>query len=126
MAKYGQYNWSPDQMERINARREKRGQEKLVNTKYGYEGEDSDENQVSPVMKKSQPESTSALDQYKAQKGLRERMAERVSLKDEMEEKNRSRQVNRSVESEIDKMKRKQNRGISTPSIKSSFNRMVA
>jgi hypothetical protein len=77
-------------------------------------------------MKKSQPESTSALDQYKAQKGLRERMAERGSLKKEMEEKNRSRQVNRSVESEIDKMKRKQNRGISTPSIKSSFNRMVA
>ena len=126
MAKYGQYNWTPDQMERINARRAKRGQEKLVNTKYGYEGEDSDENQVSPVMKKSQPESTSALDQYKAQKGLRERMAERGSLKDEMEEKNRSRQVNRSVESEIDKMKRKQNQGISTPSIKSSFNRMTA
>jgi hypothetical protein len=126
MAKYGQYNWTPDQMERINARRARRGQEKLVNTKYEYKGEDSDENQVSPVMKKSQPESTSALDQYKAQKGLRERMAERGSLKDEMGEKNRSRQVSRSVESEIDKMKRKQNRGISTPSIKSSFNRMTA
>lgn len=126
MAKYGRYGWTPDQMERINARRARRGQEKLVNTKYEYEDEDSNENQVSPVMKKSQPESTSALDQYKAQKGLRERMAERGSLKDEMEEKNRSRQVNRSVESEIDKMKRKQNRGISTPSIKSSFNRMTA
>jgi len=126
MAKYGQYNWTPDQMERINARRARRGQEKLVNTKYGYEGEDSDENQVSPVMKKSQPESTSALDQYKSQKGLRERMAERGSLKDEMKEKNMARKIGLAVESEEEKRKKKKGMGISTPSIKNSFNRMVA
>jgi hypothetical protein len=33
MAKIGQYNWSPRQMERINARREARGRESLVNLK---------------------------------------------------------------------------------------------
>jgi hypothetical protein len=33
MARIGQYNWSPRQMERINARRAERGRESLVNLK---------------------------------------------------------------------------------------------
>jgi hypothetical protein len=134
MAKPRNYGWSPEQMARINARREARGKDLYIDKRMGsadymnkYESESGKYGAKSAQAKPAFPsERPSGLDQYKAQKGLRERMAERGSLKDEMEEKNRSRQVNRSVESEIDKMKRKQNQGISTPSIKSSFNRMTA
>lgn len=34
MARYGNYGWSPRQMERINERRAKRGQEELRNLRY--------------------------------------------------------------------------------------------
>ncbi len=40
MAKYGNYGWSPRQMERINERRAKRGQEELRNRRYEYEPEE--------------------------------------------------------------------------------------
>ena len=40
MAKYGNYGWSPRQMERINERRAKRGQEELRNRRYEDEPEE--------------------------------------------------------------------------------------
>lgn len=47
MAKYGNYGWSPRQMERVNARRKEQGKEELVNVNnpppvnnYGYEDEE--------------------------------------------------------------------------------------
>jgi hypothetical protein len=47
MAKYGNYGWSPRQMERINERRAKRGQEELRNRR--YEGEPEEERQSPSV-----------------------------------------------------------------------------
>jgi hypothetical protein len=126
MAKEGNYAWSPRQMERINARRAARGREQLVNLRnpqYQEESEDQPKTQRKPAFPSERP---SALDQYKGQKGLRERMAEKGSMKKEMEDENRLRQVGRSVESEVEKMKRKPTMGISTPSLQGSYSRFTA
>jgi hypothetical protein len=126
MAKEGNYGWSPRQMERINARRAARGQEQLVNSRnpqYQEESEDQPKTQRKPAFPSNRP---SALDQYKGQKSLSERMAERGSMKSEIQDRNRASQVGRAVESENEKRKRKGGKGISTPSLQSSFNRFTA
>ena len=123
MAKEGNYAWSPRQMERINARRAARGREQLVNLRNPQEDEEEKVTQRKPAFPSERP---SALDQYKGQKGLRERMAEKGSLKSEIQDKNRAMQVARAVESEDEKRKRNRGMGISTPSLQSSFNRFTA
>jgi hypothetical protein len=122
MAKEGKYGWSPRQMERINARRAARGQEQLVNLNNPYKEDQEDARKI-PAYPSQRP---SALDQYKGQKSLRERMAEKGSLKSEIQDKNRASQVGRAVKSEDEKRKRKGGKGISTPSLQSSFNRFTA
>jgi hypothetical protein len=135
MAKPRNYGWSPEQMARINARREARGKDLYIDKKMGgadymnkYESESGKYRAKSAQAKPAFPsERPSALDQYKGQKGLRERMAERGSLKDEMEEKNRASQVGRAVESEDEKRKRKGGKGIGTPNtLQGSYNRVTA
>jgi hypothetical protein len=128
------YGWSPEQLARINARREARGKDLYIDRRMGdldykdrYDSESDKYGAKATQRKPAFPsERSSGLDQYKAQKGLRERMAERGSLKDEMKEKNMARKIGLSVESEEEKRKKKKGMGISTPSIKNSFNRMVA
>lgn len=125
MAREGSYGWSPEQMERINARRAARGREQLVNRNNPqYYQEDEEE----PVRNRQQSSSQrpSALDQYKGQKSLSERIASRGSLKDELQDRSRASQVGRAVESEDEKRKRNRGMGISTPSLQSSFNRFTA
>lgn len=135
MARIGSYNWSPRQMERINARRMERGREPLVNVKNIKTEEDyraaqnfvaSSKDNRKPATPAFPSERPSALDQYKGQKSLSERMAEKGSLKSDIQDKNRASQVARAVESEDEKRKRKGNKGISTPSLQSSFNRFTA
>ena len=123
MGKEGNYGWSPRQMERINARRAARGQEQLVNLNNPYKDNDEQKTKRKPAFPSERP---SALDQYKGQKSLRERMAEKGSLKSEIQDKNRASQVGRAVKSEDEKRKRKGGKGISTPSLQSSFNRFTA
>lgn len=126
MAKEGNYAWSPRQMERINARRAARGREQLVNLRnpqYQEESEDQPKTQRKPAFPSERP---SALDQYKGQKSLSERMAERGSLKSEIQDRNRAMQVGRAVESENEKRKRKGSKGISTPSLQGSYSRFTA
>jgi len=128
------YGWSPEQMARINARRQTKGKDLYIDKDMGggdymnrYESESGKYGAKATPNKPAFPsERPSALDQYKGQKGLRERMAENGSMKKEMEDENRLRQVGRSVESEVEKMKRKPTMGISTPSLQSSFNRFTA
>ena len=128
------YGWSPEQLARINARREARGQDLYIDEKMGgldymdkYKSESekyaAKATQGKPAFPSERP---SALDQYKGQKGLRERMAEMGSLKGEIQDKNRASQVGRAVESEDEKRKRNRGMGISTPSLQSSFNRFTA
>jgi len=155
MARYGQYNYSDKQLERINARRREKGRDELVNTKGmgGYSGRNEERanasfnayaksvgmngysNQGSPQVETEQKtqrkpafpsERPSALDQYKGQKSLSERMAEKGSLKSEIQAKNIASQVGRAVESEDEKRKRKGSKGISTPSLQGSYNRFTA
>lgn len=155
MARYGQYNYSDKQLERINTRRREKGIDELVNTKGmgGYSGRNDERanarfdsyaksvgmngysNQGSPQVETEQKtqrkpafpsERPSALDQYKSQKGLRERMAEKGSLKNEIQDRSRASQVARAVDSEDEKRKRNRGMGISTPSLQSSFNRFTA
>ena len=125
MAREGYYGWSPRQMERINARRAAKGREQLVNRNNPQEDESSQEQAIQrkPAFPSQRP---SALDQYKGQKGLRERMAGRPSALGEYKDKNKSLQVARAVESEDEKRKRKGGMGISTPSLQGSYNRLTA
>ena len=159
MARYGQYNYSDKQLERINARRRESGRDELVNTKGmgGYSGRNDERanarfdsyaksvgmggysNQSSPQGKTDQKtqrgpafpsERPSALDAYKGQKSLGERMAERPSTLDAYKEKNKALQANRAVEGAVkeenEERKRKGGKGISTPSLQGSFNRFTA
>ena len=124
MAKEGNYAWSPRQMERINARRASRGREQLVNLRNPQEDEEGKVTQRKPAFPSERP---SALDQYKGQKSLSERMAEKGSLKSEIQNRNRAMQVARAVESEDEKRKRKGGMGVSTPNtLQGSYNRVTA
>jgi hypothetical protein len=113
MATYGRYGWTPEQMERINARRARRGQGELVNTidTGGYAGRNEErardsfnkyarsmgmntygqggaEEQPQAKRKPAFPtDRPSALAEYKSQQGLGKRMAARGSMEDEAEER---------------------------------------
>jgi hypothetical protein len=120
-------------MERINARRAARGREQLVNLNNSYQENDEQAIQRKPALSS---ERSSALDQYKGQKSLRERMAERGSIKDEAKARSEefakrfkpkgSMGIGKSVESEAAKLKKKPVMGIGTPSLQGSFNRFTA
>jgi hypothetical protein len=124
MAKEGNYAWSPRQMERINTRRAAKGREQLVNLRNPQEDEEEKVTQRKPAFPSERP---SALDQYKGQKSLSERMAEKGSLKSGIQDKNRAIQVARAVESENEKRKRKGGMGVGTPNtLQDSYNRVTA
>jgi hypothetical protein len=128
------YGWSPEQMARINARRQAKGKDLYIDKDMGgedymnrYESESGKYGSKAAPNKPAFPsERPSALDQYKGQKSLSERMAEKGSLKSEIQDKNRASQVGRAVKSEDEKRKRKGGKGISTPSLQGSYNRFTA
>lgn len=138
MATYGKYGWTPEQLERINARRARKGQGELVNTSdmggYAEQG-DSDEKPQAKRKPAFPTDRPSALDQYKGQKGLGERMAEQDSMKDEAEERKKefakkfkpagAMAIEKNVASEAAKLN-KRGVGISTPSIQKSYKRITA
>ena len=132
MKRAGNYAYSPEQLARINARREARGRDILVDKKfddpdYGkrYIGESE-----SYAAKKNKPATPafpskrpSALDQYKGQKSLTDRMAERPSALGNQPSSMESR---RAIEDE--EFRRKTGRGqkgISTPMTKSAMERVM-
>lgn len=161
MATYGKYGWTQEQLDRINARRARKGQGELVNTRDtgGYAGRNEErardsfnkyaqsmgmntyeqggaEEQPKTERKPAFPtDRPSALDQYKGQKGLGERMAERGSMEDEAEERKKefakrfkpagAMAIEKNVADEAEKLN-KRGKGISTPSIQSSYKRITA
>jgi hypothetical protein len=131
MAKYGKYGWTPEQMERINARRAAGGRDKLVNLNNPQYEEESYETEEQPQTKRKPAFPTdrpSALEQYKDQKGLGERMAERGSLEDEFRKKIQAKwlmDIEEKIAAEAEKLN-KRGKGISTPSLQGYFNRFTA
>jgi hypothetical protein len=127
------FNWSPEQMARVNARREARGKDLYIDKRMDsddymdrYEPEKErygkKENQRKPSFSTYRP---SALDQYKSQKGLGERMAERRSDFKSKFKPSGSMAIEKNVASEATKLN-KRGKGISTPSLQGSFNRFTA
>lgn len=151
MATFGKYNWTPEQLERINARRAKRGEGELVNTRDtgGYAGRNEErardsfnkhaqsmgmntyeqgdaEEQPQTKRKPAFPaDRPSALEQYKSQKGLGERMAERGSDFKSKFKPAGAMAIEKNVATEAAKLN-KRGKGISTPSIQGSYNRITA
>jgi hypothetical protein len=128
MATYGKYGWTPEQMERINARRAAGGRDKLVNLNNPQYEEESYETEERPQAKRKPAFPTdrpSALDQYKGQKGLGERMAERRSDFKSKFKPAGAMAIEKNVASEAAKLN-KRGKGISTPSIQGSYNRITA
>lgn len=88
MKRAGNYGYSPEQLARVNARRQARGRDILVDKKFDdpdyekrYIGESESyaakgNKPATPAFPSKRP---SALDQYKGQKSLTDRMAERPS-----------------------------------------------
>ncbi len=107
-------------MERINARRANRGQEKLINVN-NYEEEDQPQHQ--PQRKPAFPsERPSALDQYKGQKSLSDRMAERPSALGQPSSMESRRAI---ADEEFKKKFGRGQKGISTPMTKDAMDRVM-
>ena len=132
MARIGSYNWSPRQMERINARRMERNREPLVNVKNIKTEEDyraaqnlvaSSKDNRKPATPAFPSERPSALDQYKGQKSLTDRMAERPSALDNQPSSMDSRRA--IADEEFRKKFGKGQKGISTPMTKSAMERVM-
>ena len=132
MARIGSYNWSPRQMERINARRMERNREPLVNVKNIKTEEDyraaqnlvaSSKDNRKPATPAFPSERPSALDQYKGQKSLTDRMAERPSALDNQPSSMESRRA--IAGEEFRKKFGKGQKGISTPMTKSAMERVM-
>jgi len=124
MAKKGSYGWSPRQMERINARRANRGQEKLINVN-NYEEEDQPQPQPQPQPQRKPAfpsERPSALDQYKGQKSLSDRMAERPSALGQPSSMESRREI---ADEEFRRKTGRGAKGISTPMTKSAMDRVM-
>jgi hypothetical protein len=139
------YGWSPEQMARINARREARGADLYIDEDMGdgdymerYESESgkygAKATQRKPAFPSKRP---STLDAYNGQKSPRDKMAERGSMKDEAKARTEefrkkfkpegSMGIEKSVGSEAEKLKRNRGMGISTPSyLQGSYNRIGA
>lgn len=145
MAKPRNYGWTPEQLARINARREARGKDLYVDKKMGgldymdrYESESGKYGAKEATSKPAFPsERPSTLDAYKGQKSLRDKRTERGSMKDEANARTEefakkfkpegSMGIEKSVGSEAEKLKRNRRMGIGTPSLlQDSFNRIGA
>ena len=131
MARKRTYGWSPEQLARINARREARGQEAYIDKRFNdpdyakrYIGESE-----SYAAKKNKPatpafpsERPSALDQYKGQKSVRDRMAERPSALGQPSSMESRRAI---ADEEFRKKFGKGQKGISTPMTKSAMAKIM-
>ena len=132
MKRAGNYGYSPEQLARINERRQARGRDILVDKKFNdpdyakrYTGESE-----SYAAKKNKPatpafpsERPSALDQYKGQKSLSDRMAERPSALGNQPSSMESRRA--IADEEFRKKFGKGQKGISTPMTKSAMERVM-
>jgi hypothetical protein len=140
MKRAGNYGYSPEQLARINERRQARGRDILVDKKFDdsdyakrYTGESE-----SYAAKKNKPatpafpsERPSALDQYKGQKSLRDRMAERPSaLGNQPSSSSLNQQDSMAsrraiAEEELKRKFGKGQKGISTPMTKDAMERVM-
>jgi hypothetical protein len=128
------YGWSPEQMARINARREARGADLYIDKKMGgldymnrYESESGKYGAESVQAKQARPsERPSGLDKYRGQKSVREKMEESKAGFSERFAPKGTLADTMKTQSEIGKIKRKPGMGISTPTLQSSFSRFIA
>jgi hypothetical protein len=132
MKRAGNYGYSPEQLARINARRQARGRDILVDKKFNdpnyekrYIGESESyaAKKNKPAMPESTSERPSALDQYKKQKSLSDRMAERPSALGNQPSSMESRRV--IADEEFRKKFGKGQKGISTPMTKSAMAKIM-
>ena len=131
MKRAGNYGYSPEQLARINERRQARGRDILVDKKFDdpdyakrYTGESE-----SYAAKKNKPatpafpsERPSALDQYKGQKSLSDRMAERPSALNQQDSMESRRAI---ADEEFRRKTGRGAKGISTPMTKSAMERVM-
>ena len=152
MARERSYGWSPEQMARINARREARGKDPYIDKNMRYEDyagryesagqKYSPQNQISTQapqksLRERRLEKGSMKDEARARtEEFSKRFNPKVSMKDEAKARTEefskrfnpkgSMRIESAVESEAEKLKRKRGIGISTPSIQGSYNRFTA
>ena len=131
MKRAGNYGYSPEQLARINERRQAKGRDILVDKKfddpdyakrYTSESKSYAEKKNKPATPAFPSERPSALDQYKGQKSLTDRMAERPSALNQQD----SMASRRAIEDE--EFRRKAGRGakrISTPMTKSAMEKIM-
>jgi hypothetical protein len=132
MKRAGNYGYSPEQLARINARRQARGRDILVDKKFNdpdYEKRYTGESE-SYAAKKNKPatpafpsERPSALDQYKGQKSLSDRMEERPSALGNQPSSMESRRA--IADEEFRRKTGRGQKGISTPMTKSAMERVM-
>ena len=132
MKRAADYAYSPEQLARINERRQARGGDILVDKKFNdpdYAKRYTSESE-SYAAKKNKPatpafpsERPSALDQYKGQKSLTDRMAERPSALGNQPSSMESRRA--IADEEFRKKFGKGQKGISTPMTKSAMERVM-
>jgi hypothetical protein len=112
------YNWTPQQMARVNAQRNARGQEELLNSKMeNPEYSDEYENYYNEVQKKSKQPVGIAKSKYDLEKEAASKipLSQRIKESDvSFEEKFRKKQM---LPKEIGGMKR----GISSPSTRQGY-----
>ena len=128
------YGWSPEQMARINARREARGADLYIDEDMGdvdymkrYESESGKYGAKATQRKPAFPsERPSGLDKYRGQKSLSERMEESKAGFSERFAPKGALGDTMKTNSEIGKIKRKPGMGISTPALQSSYSRFTA
>jgi len=132
MARKRTYGWSPEQLARINARREARGQEAYIDKRFSDEdyakryigqSESYAAKKNKPAMPESTSERPSALDQYKEQKSLRDRMAERPSALGNQPSSMESRRA--IADEEFRRKTGRGAKGISTPMTKDAMDRVM-
>ena len=132
MKRAADYAYSPEQLARINERRQARGGDILVDKKFNdpdYAKRYTSESE-SYAAKKNKPatpafpsERPSALDQYKGQKSVTDRMAERPSALGNQPSSMESRRA--IADEEFRKKFGKGQKGISTPMTKSAMERVM-
>ena len=132
MKRAADYAYSPEQLARINERRQARGRDILVDKKfndpdYAKRYTSESESYAAKKNKSATPafpsERPSALDQYKGQKSLADRMAERPSALGNQPSSMESRRA--IADEEFRKKFGKGQKGISTPMTKSAMERVM-
>lgn len=119
MKRPAQYGWSPEQLARINARREARGQQSLLDTKMGrgdYVDRYAAENEKYSRKKGMAPAEMEEEDMPLSQKMKRDQMRARA------ERESRQQQFKSKFSNPMKPMQR----GVSTPSMEDSYSRFVA